>query len=278
VRQSQGLTRRFIAYSASWIIWYSSSKNGGTERLSTKMCDLALHLPGIPSVESFISPDRLDRVGSDRWSRKSEWVLKSLEKQSLQVRRHFPSVANSASFVAEHKRALSSWSIRPPTRVASSCQTVSRGSEFRVSRFTSQSAPMEQCADRRSSAWNHRRGLAENESGRITSAIGDRSAKRSDGGLHGGHRVNAPRRSATGAVCSPNAAALRARSAGIPVKNEVTTQTGRTVQGKSPLEKPIPSANPRKSRTGERLSPVSRNGEIPTHSQPPPAEVSPAPL
>jgi hypothetical protein len=63
--------------------------------------------------------------------------------------------------------------------------------------------------------------------------------------FHGGHRANASRRSATGAVCSPNPAALRARSAGIPVKNEVIT-------GKSSGESRCPPANPGKARTRER--------------------------
>jgi hypothetical protein len=60
-------------------------------------------------------------------------------------------------------------------------------------------------------------------------------------------RVNASQRSPTGAVCSPNPAALRARSAGIPVKNEVNAQIVRTFQAISPLEKSCPPTNPRMS-------------------------------
>jgi hypothetical protein len=55
------------------------------------------------------------------------------------------------------------------------------------------------------------------------SAIADPRAERFGGELYGGHRANSSRRSATGAACSPNPAALRARSAGIPAKNEVIT-------------------------------------------------------
>jgi hypothetical protein len=54
------------------------------------------------------------------------------------------------------------------------------------------------------------------------SAIADCRVERFDGEPHGGHRANTSRRSATGAVCSPNPAAPRARNAGIPVKSEVT--------------------------------------------------------
>lgn len=38
----------------------------------------------------------------------------------------------------------------------------------------------------------------------------------------GGHHLNAPRRSATAAVCSPNLAAPRARNAGVPVISDRT--------------------------------------------------------
>jgi hypothetical protein len=47
-------------------------------------------------------------------------------------------------------------------------------------------------------------------------AIAHRSAERFGGEFHGGNRANASPRSATEAVCKPNPAALRAKSAGIP--------------------------------------------------------------
>jgi hypothetical protein len=77
-------------------------------------------------------------------------------------------------------------------------------------------------------------------------AIADCSAEHFGGESHGGHRANASQRNATGAVCSPNAAALRARGAGIPVKNEVITQIGLTFQAKSPLDNSPPASQPRK--------------------------------
>jgi hypothetical protein len=67
--------------------------------------------------------------------------------------------------------------------------------------------------------------------------------------LHGGYRANASRRSATGPVCSPNLAALRARIAGIPVKNEVTTQIkGASASGYR--GSPVHGAIPRRGRGG----------------------------
>jgi hypothetical protein len=56
---------------------------------------------------------------------------------------------------------------------------------------------MAQCADRRSPARKQTEDRGESSN----------SAERFEGELRGGHRAGAPRRSATGAVCSPNPAA-----------------------------------------------------------------------